>query len=181
MTGYQAVLRLQRRQLEVEKKEAASWSPVNGASTLDGVSDADLASIAAGTREAIREFVRHRDLFAVTYRKALRLAPKLGKRDIEQVTREALRLCRAAIDQRDTLRRLVERLAAVGRPVAGTERLERAAADFERWLEDVPDEMLLHYRPVTDAVERIARESLGNPPQASDWRSLFKKGARSRL
>jgi hypothetical protein len=71
-------------------------------------------------------------------------------------------------------------IAAAGRPVAGAERVNRAAADFERWLEDVPEEMLLHYRPVTDAVVKAAREALRNPPPASDWRSLFAKVGSSR-
>jgi hypothetical protein len=104
----------------------------------------------------------------------------VGKRDIEAMTREALRLCRAAIDLRDNLRRLLEGLAAAGRPVAGTERVERAAADFERWLEDVPDEMLLHYRPVTNTLEKAALQALRHPPAASDWRSLFNKVAGTR-
>jgi hypothetical protein len=173
MAPYGPVMRLQRRQLEAENKEAASWAPANGAPVGNAV------SIAEAAREAIREYTRHRDRFAVTYRKALRHAPKANKRDIEGMAREAVRLCRAALDLGDNLRHLLKQLSAAGRPVAGAERLERAAADFERWLEDLPDEMLLHYRPVTDAVAKAARETLRNPPGASDWRSLFEKAARS--
>jgi hypothetical protein len=174
MALYRPVMRLQRRQLEAENKEAASWASGNGVSAGQG------ASIVEAAREAIREYVRHRDRFAVTYRKALRYAPRAGKRDIEVLTQEVLRLCRAALALRDTLRGLFEGLAAAGRPIGGAERVERAAADFERWLEDVPEEMLLHYRPVTNAVVKAAREALGSPPAASDWRSLFAKVGSSR-
>jgi hypothetical protein len=88
------------------------------------------------------------------------------------MTQEVLRLCRGALALRDTLRGLFEGLAAAGRPIPGAARVERAAADFERWLEDVPEDMLLHYRPVTDAAAKAAREALGNPPPESGWRSL---------
>jgi hypothetical protein len=66
MTPYSAVLRLQRRQLEAENKEAASWASGNGASPKHGTSPRDAASMTEAVREAIREYVRHRDRFAVT-------------------------------------------------------------------------------------------------------------------
>lgn len=158
------VLRLRRRLVDTENEVASSW--------VDGSLSADTV------REAIREFAWHRDRFATTYREALRLAPAMSKQEIEEVVEAALQVCQSAIALRDTLRGLVNPLAA-GQLAAEVEDLERAGAEFERWLEGVPDEMLLHYGPVTDAVEKIAIESLRNPPSASDWRSLFDEGANS--
>lgn len=151
----------------------------SGTDGLSGLSEDGRKVHDAAVPEAIREFVGQRDRFAEIYRDKLRLAEEMSKQDVERVTEDVLRLCRSAIAQRNTLNSRVKRLATAGQFVEGGGELERAGADFEQWLEDVPDELLLHYRPVTDAVEQAALESLRNPPTASDWRSLFDEEANS--
>ena len=155
---YQRTLAFRRQLLEIANEQARSW--------LQAPEEV------AAVEEGIREFIWHRDRFDGTYRKVLRQARKWSKQDLSEVAREALRVCRSGIVLHDTLRDLVEKLTKQGRAVRGAKGLERAAADFDRWLEDLPDEMMLHYHPATAALEKVALESLRNPPTASDWQSL---------
>jgi hypothetical protein len=165
MSGLSTLMHTRRRLVEAAQQDAES--------ARDSASTWDAASLADFIQMHVRQFLWERDRFAETYQKALSQAPRMTKEDIDEVVREALPVCRSALALRDRLRRLLEQLDAGEQLAETAKQLEDAAADYERWLEDVPDEMLVHYRPVTEAIEQIALESLRNPPPASDWRSWF--------
>jgi hypothetical protein len=166
MIAYPTMLRLRCRLLDTANQEVASWRSAPPSADAVG--------------EGIRVFLWQRDRFAETYRDILEYVPEWGKHEIEEVVRGLSLVCRCALVLGDTLRALVNQLAAAGQQTPGAKDLEGAAADFERWLEDAPDEVLLHYPPVTESLEKAALEALRNPPSASDWRSLFDEGANSR-
>src|SRR5260370_28164385 len=142
MLAYPTMMRLRSRLLEATNEEVASWR--NALPPANAVG------------EGIRVFLWQRDRFEETYRDILEHVPELGKQEIEDVLRGLSLVCRCALVLGDTLRALVKQLAVAGPPPPGAEGLEKATGDFERWLEDPADEMLLHYPPVTEALEKAA-------------------------
>jgi hypothetical protein len=72
--------------------------------------------------------------------------------------------------------RLLDQMAAdldkVGHPVAGINALARLAAEYERWREDLPEQLALASRPVNSVLRKRIAKVLATRPRATDWRSL---------
>jgi hypothetical protein len=86
----------------------------------------------------------------------------------QRVTEGRIRICELLFD-------MAGKLKERGFPVEGVDVLHEVIADYQRWKENLPDEMLLRYGPVRRRLAKAVEEGLRTPPAASNWQSLFEE------
>lgn len=103
----------------------------------------------------------------------LRVAEDTSRGHIETINHFYQQVIDLRIASCDILLNIADKLSERGLAVEGTDELREAVADYRRWKEDLPDELILRYGPVRQRLAAAVEEGLRNSPAASNWRELF--------
>ncbi|MBI1915629.1 MAG: hypothetical protein HYS12_12990 [Planctomycetes bacterium] len=136
--------------------------------------DADLVSLAGEFGPLVRSHVGKRCDFRESMLAAVRrVAEDTPREHIDTINDFYQQVTDLHIAGCELLLSIAGKLEAKGLTVEGVDELREAIADYRRWKDDLPDELLLRHGPVRRRLAAAVQEGLRNPPAASDWHELF--------
>lgn len=135
--------------------------------------DADIAQLAEEFGRLVRSRAGSRCDFRDSMLAAVRrVAEDTPREYIDRINNFYQQATDLHISGCELLLSIAGKLEARGLVVEGVDELREAIADYQRWKDDLPDEVFLRQGSVRRRLAAAVQEGLQNPPTASNWQEL---------
>ncbi len=123
--------------------------------------------------DLVEEALAERDKDAALLKRVLQRARGADREKIEEAHRFIQDYCRRSIRIHDLIRELIQQAGQTGHPIERAEDLNRATQDYQAWLDDYPELLVMAYEPAGEVIGRRIAQALNTGAPESNWRQLF--------